>query len=1176
MQQKIEHHHLRTEQLYSWEESAYSLSLCAEYAERLSIPWGIWQQNNKLYACFGGTIESYDPDKLKTFYRGVDALKVVKGMGMELQEGYSSLKNELPRYLILRRFFEKTSSLKPVHSQTNDIWEGWGKLGSFWKPIFSLCYDFVDKKGILARFDDGAEEQLFVKLFSCYSSMRKQSIENFDLTEKNKLEFSPQETYESWTSRLDKVLNLCQSGKLSKAVLARSWLKIAHPKHYWSGAALWYKSTVSAQASETVFAFSLAPQVSFVGVSPECLFELKGDQITTHALAGTRALRSKDIKENDPEYVSKSHELLHSEKDLIEHHLVVEQLKKTLEKHCSTLNIKSVKIKKARKLIHLETEINGMLNSDINGIDLLEKLHPTPALGGTPKALALSLIQKDEPMVRGGYAAPWMWIDQQQKHCAIVGIRSVLLQKDQAYIFAGAGIVPQSNIDEEWQETKAKAEVIGHLLTKDIQRKIVTSTPSLDTLASSSLARCLSLVETLKNNGLAGVVLSPGSRNTPLALALEALLPSCINIDERSAGFTALGWAKALGQPIALCCTSGSAASHYLPSLIEAHYSAVPLLVLTADRPPRLRGKGAPQTISQQGLFGSYCKYSYEVPVEEKVTTIEEQATLKEIWNEQGLFAVEHTLLEPAGVVHLNVPFEEPLWDHSSEELLHKWSTRRLNSAGALDDLNKEKTPPYFTKRFPKLQSVYHLDKQGIVEKVAEVHQLFRHRKGVLYCGPLNPNISHKIAPLLRQISQSTSWPIFAEASSQIRDLIPESLTCLDAFTRYLQRVKQGESTFSKMDHDIRFYQEVEVVITIGTHTHSRAIRSWFEQCTQAQFYWFGDGPETVDPSDLNTKRIGRNLTTGMNLLSEGLATHIEVTSYDRALTKDSWYQTWKTKEAHWRAYLLQVRNQELDSKQTLWGGLLGLILKQKLVEHQKRLNEEGKFYLCDLIVASSMAFRDHDMTWVDIESNTPQENINIPTEKESIQVSTWVNRGANGIDGTFSTALGVALARKQRLRSQSYSKFVYSTPLIIWLGDLATHHDLQGLHKLSQWYYETQDDQDPIRPIIVLMTNNNGGGIFKHLPIRQSRRYERLFQTPLHLQSHEQSSPWSALVQWANAKSYTRITCPTELNDELDMALERNGLSFIEVLLEAQVDYEKHLSFWQASFSSSQMIGKS
>ncbi|MDP6946075.1 MAG: thiamine pyrophosphate-binding protein, partial [Myxococcota bacterium] len=123
------------------------------------------------------------------------------------------------------------------------------------------------------------------------------------------------------------------------------------------------------------------------------------------------------------------------------------------------------------------------------------------------------------------------------------------------------------------------------------------------------------LVGALVAGGVRHAVVSPGSRHTPVVLALDALARAGavrihVVLDERTAGFFALGLARVTGQPVALSCTSGSAGAHYLPAVIEASHDRLPLLLLTADRPPELHGVGAPQTTSQGALFGDHVRFA--------------------------------------------------------------------------------------------------------------------------------------------------------------------------------------------------------------------------------------------------------------------------------------------------------------------------------------------------------------------------------------------------------------------------------------------------------------------------------------------------------------------------------------------------------------------------------------
>src|SRR5919202_598921 len=164
-------------------------------------------------------------------------------------------------------------------------------------------------------------------------------------------------------------------------------------------------------------------------------------------------------------------------------------------------------------------------------------------------------------------------------------------------------------------------------------------------------------VDELARAGVRHACVCPGSRSTPLALALARNdgVRVWMHVDERSAGFFALGLARALGQPVALLCSSGTAAANFLPAVVEAHYSRVPLLVLTADRPSELRDVGAAQTIDQVRLYGNYAKLFVELP------TPEVTDDLLRHMRTVASRAVATARRGPAGPVHLNFPFREPL-----------------------------------------------------------------------------------------------------------------------------------------------------------------------------------------------------------------------------------------------------------------------------------------------------------------------------------------------------------------------------------------------------------------------------------------------------------------------------------------------------------------------------------
>jgi 2-succinyl-5-enolpyruvyl-6-hydroxy-3-cyclohexene-1-carboxylate synthase len=245
-----------------------------------------------------------------------------------------------------------------------------------------------------------------------------------------------------------------------------------------------------------------------------------------------------------------------------------------------------------------------------------------------------------------------------------------------------------------------------------------------------SLACVSHLVDELVRGGMRHACVSPGSRSTPIALALvrHPHVDVHVHLDERASAFFALGIAKGTGSPVAVACTSGTAAANFLPAVVEASQARVPLVMLTADRPPRLRGTGANQTIDQVELYGRYVRYFLDAPLPKEDGAAD--------WTGIGLAALEAALGKPPGPVHVNLPLEEPL---TPKEGSH--------SAGGMG---------VFVMATP-VQEMRRAD-------LNRADRLFATDRGIVLIGSM-PGPPLKIV----ELGHHLGWPVLAEPTSGVR-----------------------------------------------------------------------------------------------------------------------------------------------------------------------------------------------------------------------------------------------------------------------------------------------------------------------------------------------------------------------------------------------------------------------
>lgn len=496
------------------------------------------------------------------------------------------------------------------------------------------------------------------------------------------------------------------------------------------------------------------------------------------------------------------------------------------------------------------------------------------------------------------------------------------------------------------------------------------------------------LVATLARTGVARAVISPGSRSTPLALALaaHAAIEATPVLDERSAGFFALGLAKASGRPVLLLCTSGTAGANYFPAVIEAQESGVPLIVITADRPPELRGCASGQTIDQQKLFGDHVRFFHELAVPEASL-----ARLQYL-RQMVAHACLRTLTPGAGPVHLNAPFRDPLAPTAGEAVP---ATLRATDWEA-----------FFAHLGGPPQSVNR----------GEVPSLTPHRQGVIVAGPAAPADPAAYADAVGEIARRLGWPVLSDGLSPLRHhaaQVPHLITTYDLILR--------NATAAERLH-------AEFVLCLGDWPTSKVLRGWVSASDPCVML--------VSPRAENRDALhGR--TRHYRVDPEALASALPAAANDQG-----YLRLWSAYEAKARA--------ALDAKVNHLSGMFEGRATTLLAEHLPAGTP--------LCVANSMPVRDVEYFW--------------PANDRRIQP--FVNRGANGIDGTLSTALGVAAATGR--------------PTVLLTGDLALLHDANGF--LSRPKFSGS--------LTIVLINNRGGGIFEHLPVAGFEPpFEEFFATP-------------------------------------------------------------------------------
>ncbi|MEM9484733.1 MAG: 2-succinyl-5-enolpyruvyl-6-hydroxy-3-cyclohexene-1-carboxylic-acid synthase [Cyanobacteria bacterium P01_F01_bin.116] len=533
------------------------------------------------------------------------------------------------------------------------------------------------------------------------------------------------------------------------------------------------------------------------------------------------------------------------------------------------------------------------------------------------------------------------------------------------------------------------------------------------------------MVETLSRLGLTTAVICPGSRSTPLtvALARHPNIETIPILDERSAAFFALGCAKRSHLPTVLVCTSGTAGAHFFPAVVEAKESHIPLIVLTADRPPEMRTCASGQTIDQQKLFGDFVNGYGEMAIPDTQLLPYARQTIVQTW--------VRAISPIPGPVQLNCPFKDPL-SPLSESIEHPLDETSFFAAVA---------PPILGQINPPLLP------QSILDSWSNT------QRGLIVAGPIQPKEPKSYCHAVAQLSHTLGWPVLAESLSPLRNyqsLNPYLISTYDSLLRH---------TADRLIPD--------QIIQLGPLPTSKVLRQWLSQ-HQPLTYQVTPYPINVDPLHGRTQY----LTISVESLGK-------LVSSQQFVAETSGYcQVWM----NYDRTLQQTLTHTLQSLDTPFEGKISWLLSQYIPEGTP------------LIIANSMPIRDMESFWQ-------------PNDRH---IQPYFSRGANGIDGTLSTAMGVAHNNQNSL---------------LLTGDLAFLHDTNGL--LNSRYLNGS--------LTVILINNQGGGIFEMLPIADFEPpFGKYFATPqtvnIETLCHAYSIQYNLIKTWDQLiKQIQEVSLPNQ-----------------------------------------------
>lgn len=501
---------------------------------------------------------------------------------------------------------------------------------------------------------------------------------------------------------------------------------------------------------------------------------------------------------------------------------------------------------------------------------------------------------------------------------------------------------------------------------------------------------CATMVDEWVRAGVTTAFVAPGSRSTPMALALatDSRLDVHVFHDERSASFAALGHGLATDHPAVVLCTSGTAAAHFHAAVIEADLSSIPLIACTADRPAELWDIGAPQTIDQTQLYGASVRFYAEPGAPDETTSSSWRSVASRTVAEAKGWAGR------PGPVHLNLSFRDPLVGDAGEL-----------PPGRPDGLTWHEV-------VAAGQAMTSSDTQ-IASLLGTLHDDGQARSGVIVAGQGTDD-----PKAVLELAHRLGWPVLADHRSGCRSP-GQAIAYFDALLRCDAFADQAGP---------------DVVLRFGEALSSKVLGQWLA-ASKAEMISVVDRSRWTNPE----RAAGRVVAAGgvARRLIEALPEEIEASRGAERWTKAEQTAAGAIEEALGRGRSKGSTPSEIEVAQHIVAGIPA----------------EGT-----LVVSSSMPVRD-------VEWFGPNRD----------DISVFANRGANGIDGVLSTAIGVATA---------------GSPTTVLIGDVALLHDSASLAGLVR------------RPIHldIIVVDNDGGGIFSFLPQATElpqETFERLFGTP-------------------------------------------------------------------------------